>query len=168
MFSPQLNTAANLIYRLTFLRLTIFLILLLWSLGILYYLLFTQTNNILAEFFFANLYSTVCHQQSEKCISIGSAQMLVCARCAGIYFGALITGLSIFSLKSIQLNEKLLFMTLLILCSDVLFVAIGIYNYSKIISFTTGLLFGGSVYAYLMKEIETLFFIQKSISINEK
>ena len=162
MFSLRLNTAANLNYRFTFFRLTIFILLLLWSMGILYYFLFTQTYNILAEFFFANLYSTVCHQQSEKCISIGSTYMLVCARCAGIYFGALITGLSIFSLRSVQLNEKLLFITLLFLCADVLLVTIGIYNYSKIISFTTGLLFGGSVYAYLMKEIENLFFTSKN------
>jgi uncharacterized membrane protein len=86
----------------------------------------------------------------------------VCARCAGIYFGALITSLSIFALRDIQLNEKLLFMTLLFLCADVLLVATGIYNYSKIISFSTGFLFGGSVYAYLMKEIETLFFNSKN------
>ena len=88
--------------------------------------------------------------------------MLVCARCAGIYFGALITGLSIFSLRSVQLNEKLLFMTLLFLCADVLLVTIGIYNYSKIISFTSGIFFGGAVYAYLMNEIETLFFTSKN------
>jgi len=89
--------------------------------------------------------------------------MLVCARCAGIYFGALITSLSIFSLRSVRLNEKLLLMTLLFLCADVLLVTIGIYNYSKMVSFTTGLLFGGSVYAYLMKEIETLFFTSQKI-----
>jgi uncharacterized membrane protein len=93
--------------------------------------------------------------------------MLVCARCAGIYFGALVTGLGIFSLRKVQLNEKLLFITLLIVCSDVLLVAIGVYDYSKIISFTTGLLLGGSVYAYLMKEIETFFFTSKTKSINE-
>lgn len=167
MFSFQLNTAVNLNYRLIFFRLTIIIPVFLWSLGILYYFLFTQTNNLLTEFIFANLYSTVCHQQSEKCISIGSAQMLVCARCAGIYFGALVTGLGIFSLRKVQLNEKLLFITLLIVCSDVLLVAIGIYDYSKIISFSTGLLLGGSVYAYLMKEIETFFFTSKIKSINE-
>jgi len=88
--------------------------------------------------------------------------MLVCARCAGIYFGAFVIGLSIFSLRRVQLNEKLLYITLLFLCSDVLLVAIGIYNYSKIISFTTGLLFGGSVYTYLMKEIEIFFFTSKN------
>jgi uncharacterized membrane protein len=87
--------------------------------------------------------------------------MLVCARCAGIYFGALVTGLSFFSLKRFQLNAKLLFITLLILCADVLLVIIGIYTYSKTISFTTGLLFGGSVYIYLMKELENFFFTSK-------
>ena len=163
MLSLQLNTTGNPNCRLTFFRLTIFILLLLWTLGILYYFLFTQANNLLAEFFFANLYSTLCHQQSEKCISIGSAHMLVCARCAGIYFGALFTSLSILTLRSVRLNEKLLFTTLLFLCADVFLVTAGIFNYSKMISFTTGLLFGGSVYAYLMKEIETSFFTSKKI-----
>jgi hypothetical protein len=61
-------------------------------------------------------------------------------------------------LNKLKITEKLLLFVLLILCFDVLAVLIGIYNYSKIISFISGLLFGGTVYLYLMNELENFFF----------
>ena len=162
LFSLRLNTtrnySQNLNNKITLFRFTIIILLLFWCLGILYSILFSQFQNKLAEFLFANLYSTVCHQQSAKCISIGNEQILVCARCTGIYFGALITAFSVFYLNKLKITEKLLLFVLLILCFDVLAVLIGIYNYSKIISFITGLLFGGTVYLYLMNELENFFF----------
>src|ERR1019366_3025402 len=37
----------------------------------------------------AAMFRAVCHQIPERCLSIAGAPMPVCARCAGIYFGAL-------------------------------------------------------------------------------
>lgn len=88
--------------------------------------------------------------------------MLVCARCAGIYLGALISALSILPIRQIQVNENILFITLYILFTDVLFVSIGIYDYSKSISFITGLMFGGTVYLYLINELEHFLFTSKN------
>ena len=36
------------------------------------------------------LFSFVCHQQPERSLWLAGAPMAVCARCAGIYFGALL------------------------------------------------------------------------------
>lgn len=36
--------------------------------------------------------SVVCHQRAERSFSIGGSPMPVCARCAGIYLGALAVG----------------------------------------------------------------------------
>jgi uncharacterized membrane protein len=36
------------------------------------------------------LFSLVCHQQPERSLWIAGAPLAVCARCAGIYFGALL------------------------------------------------------------------------------
>ena len=166
MFSLQLNTAANyptrLNYKLTVFRLMIFTLLLFWSMGFIYPFLFAKLNNAFFEFIFTTFYSSVCHQQSEKCISIGSQQMFVCSRCAGIYFGALLSALVIFPLRQIEIKKNMLFITLLILCTDVLFVLIGIYDYSKSISFITGLIFGGTVYLYLINELEHFLFTSKN------
>jgi uncharacterized membrane protein len=140
----------------------VFTLLLFWCMGILYPFLFTHLNNAFFEFIFTNLYSTVCHQQSEKCISIGSQQILVCSRCAGVYFGALISALAFFPLMQIEKENNILLIALLILCTDVLFVSIGIYDYSKSISFITGLMFGGAVYLYLINELEHFLFTSKN------
>jgi uncharacterized membrane protein len=128
--------------------------LILWISGILYPYLFANLNNKFLEFLFAELYSTICHQDTEKCISINGAKFLVCARCTGIYCGALISALVIFSHKKIQIKEWLIFISSTIILTDVLSVLIGIYDYSKTISFITGIIFGGTVYLYFMKEIE--------------
>jgi uncharacterized membrane protein len=139
-------------------RILVFVLLALWCVGFLFPLIFAFLHNKLIEFFFTSLYSTVCHQQGEKCISFGAMQLLVCARCAGIYFGALLSALLIFSLKEIPIDENVLLVALLIFVADVLLVNLGIYQYSQTISFIAGLLFGASVYIYLMRELENFFF----------
>jgi uncharacterized membrane protein len=158
----QLNNAkiypANLFYKLTLFRLLIFLLLLLWSLGILYPVFIPFLRNMLLDFFFTQLYSTICHQESEKCISIDGVKLLVCARCTGIYSGALISAAAFFSFREIKIKAKLLFISLSIVLTDAFLVFIGIYEYSKIMSFITGLIFGGTVYLYLIYELEKFLF----------
>ncbi|MBT8378179.1 MAG: DUF2085 domain-containing protein [Ignavibacteria bacterium] len=165
MFYSQLNnTSAHPSippFKLITFRLLVFSLLFLWTIGILYPLLFNQLNNVLLEFVFKNLYSTVCHQQSEKSISFGNHQLMVCARCAGIYFGAMITAFAFFFSKRNQLNKKVLLISLAVVLVDVLLVFIGSYDYSKAFSLATGLIFGSTVYIYLMNELEQFLFNSK-------
>lgn len=42
-----------------------------------------------ARFILSKALEMVCHQKPERCLTIGGAPMLVCARCLGIYCGAL-------------------------------------------------------------------------------
>jgi uncharacterized membrane protein len=135
-------------------RLTLFTLMLIWSIGILYPMFPAENHDKFIEFLLAAVYSTVCHQQAEKCISIDGSRMLVCARCAGIYSGALFIALTAILLKKLRINNTILFTALTVLCADVLSVFIGIYDYSKIIAFTTGMFFGISIYLYLLIELE--------------
>jgi uncharacterized membrane protein len=126
----------------------------------------SSINNSLFDFLLVKIYSTVCHQESAKCISIGNSSMLVCARCAGIYFGALISGLTtlIFSVHSI--SRRVLILALIPLAIDVLFTFTGIYTYSQRLAFITGLSFGGILYLVIISEFENLF-SKKLFIINE-
>ncbi len=80
--------------------------LLIWCLGILSSVLF---NNL--KFFHVlspiinQLYSTVCHQDNGKLISINDAHFFVCARCTGIYLGILAAS-TIFIISFYLPNKK--------------------------------------------------------------
>ncbi|MCU0406550.1 MAG: DUF2085 domain-containing protein [Ignavibacteriaceae bacterium] len=91
----------------------------------------TSIDNSLSNFLLTKVYSTVCHQESAKCISIGGASMLVCARCAGIYAGALVSGL--FSLLTLvrPISTKVLILSVIPLIIDVFFTFTGVYKYSR-------------------------------------
>jgi len=92
-----------------------------------------------------------------KCISIGNASMLVCSRCAGIYFGAFTAGLLGLLLIVPSISRRVLLLSTIPLAIDVLFVLTGVYTYSQGIAFATGLVFGGVVYLFLLNELENLF-----------
>jgi uncharacterized membrane protein len=47
--------------------------------------------------------SLVCHQLPERSYHLWTAQMPVCARCAGIYFGAVLGALGAWTLRSFPL-----------------------------------------------------------------
>jgi len=116
--------------------------------------------------FLSRVYSSVCHQESAKCISIGGASMLVCVRCAGIYFGSFTTGLLSLLLIVPSISRRVLLFSAIPLAMDVLFVLTGVYTYSQGIAFVTGLVFGGVVYLFLLNELENLF-SNKSFKGNE-
>lgn len=83
--------------------------------------------------------------------------MLVCARCAGIYFGILLTVLlTLFNKIRFKSNKVLLSATLPLL-TDVSFTFAGIYDYSQFLALSTGLIMGSGVYLFLICEIENLF-----------
>ena len=139
--------------------------LMIWTIGFIQPALLTQ-NNSLTDYFLTRIYSRVCHQESSKCIMIASENMLVCARCTGIYLGALGTSL-LFVIHSIPtLRIKVLLIASLPLLLDVCCTSMGVYKYSQIIAVITGLAFGGIVYLFLISELEN-FFLNKSIKRNE-
>lgn len=137
-------------------RLLLIFFLCIWIFGFLHQTLATIDNSI-SNFLLSKIYSNVCHQESAKCISIGSASMLVCARCAGIYLGAFIAGLSSLLIITPLINRKVLILAALPLMIDVLFTFIGVYAYSKSVAFVTGFTFGGVAYFMFLSELENLF-----------
>jgi hypothetical protein len=64
-------------------------------------------------------------------------------------------------------SKKLLLISIIPLLIDVLLVSLGIYSYSKIISFITGMVFGSIIYLFILTEIEKLILEQISDSLNE-
>jgi len=83
--------------------------------------------------------------------------MLVCSRCAGIYFGSFTAGLLSLLLIVPSISRRVLILSAIPLGMDVLFVLTGVYTYSQGIAFATGLVFGGVVYLFLLNELENLF-----------
>jgi len=105
----------------------------------------------------SRVYSNICHQENVKCISIGNASMLVCSRCAGIYFGAFSTGLLSLLIIVPSISRRVLILSAMPLAIDLFFTFTGVYTYSQRIAFATGLVFGGVVYLFLLNELENLF-----------
>ena len=137
----------------------IFSLLLIWCLGI-FSQYFAQSNeSILVLYpFIKKSYSLVCHQETGKLIYFGSAATTVCARCTGIYLGLLLASLiSIFkTIKNIP-DTKYIVVFALPMIIDVILYSIGIYSYSKVIAFSTGLLFGSAGFLYFYKSVNDLF-----------
>jgi len=122
--------------------------------------LVSTIDNALINFLITKLYSTVCHQENMKCISIDNKSMLVCARCTGIYFGALIAAISSLVLLRQLTNKRLLLFSIIPLLTDVFLVSLGIYSYSKSLAFITGIISGCIIYLFILAEIEKLILKQ--------
>ncbi len=140
-------------------KLVIVSLVLIWCAGIFFEWIIPLNNKfILILPFLHKAYSPVCHQIKTKLITDGTYETLVCARCAGIYLGSLII---CFALIFINLEKKLSIKPLLIfsapMIADVLLYSIGIYNYSKLIAFSTGLLFGSAGFLYLYNGLRQFF-----------
>jgi len=95
-------------------------------------------------------YSLVCHQDPDKLISSGIYTAKVCARCTGIYTGAV---LSIAMLVFIDLKKTIkinyLLAASLPILLDILLYNLNIYVYSKLIAFVSGILFGSAGFFYI-------------------
>ena len=83
--------------------------------------------------------------------------MLVCARCVGIYFGALSAGLLGLFYAIPLLSTRVLLVSTLPLIADVILTFSRVYSYSQLTAFTTGLIFGSVLYLFLLNELEYLF-----------
>lgn len=160
MLLTEVNNSTEQIFeqrtKIILLRFILLSILSFWIIGFLLPTI-TSTNNTLPGFLLSRVYSTICHQENVKCIAIGNALMLVCSRCTGIYFGALTAGLLSLLFVVPSISRRVLLLSTIPLAIDVLFVLTGIYTYSQGIAFTTGLVFGGAVYLFLLNELENLF-----------
>jgi uncharacterized membrane protein len=107
-------------------------------------------------------YSSVCHQIGYKTIQINGINFLVCARCSGIYFGGLIASvIFLFSSKSHTLKINYLFIAAIPMLTDVLLYSLGVYEYSKIIALSSGLLFGFVSISILLLIIENYLLKEK-------
>jgi uncharacterized membrane protein len=134
-------------------RIFILLLLASWMVGFLLPLIISIENPFI-NYVLKRFYSTVCHQEGFKCISIGQATMLVCARCAGIYFGAFITSISSLFIIVPFISKKLLMISILPLMMDVFLTTSGVYTYSQFLSFVTGIIFGMVIYLFTILELE--------------
>lgn len=114
-------------------------------------------NNLFYQFL-KLCYSHVCHQSEEASFHINGNHVLVCARCSGIYIGALLVGVSIIF---IRINLKLSLKPLLFLSAPLIFDAIAvrlnIYSYSKLNAFITGFLFGSIIIIYIFEVVINSF-----------
>ena len=100
-------------------------------------------------------YSVVCHQSESSKISYGGSYLLVCARCVGIYLGALLSAIILlFNFLKLKFNLIPLIIFSAPLIFDAVAVRLRIYSYSKTIAFTTGLLCGAIVFIYILDAIE--------------
>ena len=136
-----------------------FFLLLFWSAGFLFPVLSPPfTGKPIVNQLLNYNYSIVCHQSESSEINFGSAHLLVCARCTGIYLGALFIAVlmlfNFFKLK-FSLMPLLIFSAPLII--DAFAVRLNFYAYSKTIAFITGLLFGAIVLIYILETIVNSF-----------
>lgn len=137
-------------------RLILFLGLLIWSAFIFFPCI--SLRNPIAYLIADQIYSTVCHQDPFKSFHCDNNFLFVCARCLGIYLGALtLSGLLLFSKKIFKLNLLPLIIAAIPMSADVVLVQLSIYEYSLIISFITGVLLGSTVFLYILSVIENSF-----------
>ncbi len=141
--------------RLKFLfRFLIFILTLIWFTGLVSPCI---NNNYLHSIYpYLKLgYSTVCHQNVHKSFACNDGMFLVCARCTGIYFGVLITSLIVLiPIIKIKIKTRYLIVFSFPMLADVIFYSLGLYEYSKIIAAITGVLFGSTVFLYILDAIE--------------
>ncbi|MGE5497682.1 MAG: DUF2085 domain-containing protein [Syntrophothermus sp.] len=138
----------------------LFLLLLLWNLGIFSEFLISRISGLNSLLPFLSIgYSNVCHQSAWKTIGSGAFHTLVCSRCSGIYAGALVLSLLAVFMRGrfFLTNTRLLALMMLPLLADVIFYNSGLYNYSKTAAFLTGFLSGSGVFLYILGAFFTMF-----------
>jgi uncharacterized membrane protein len=130
-----------------------------WSSGIFYRVLLSgNISKIVPGIFLDRIYSLVCHQDPAKSIFISGNKLQVCARCTGIYIGGLIFSVIALIFSRITPRSKIwLLLSLVPMAADVILYSVGIYDYSKWIAFTTGLILGSASILYIFTGIEDYF-----------
>ena len=138
--------------------LILFFLILIWFLGI-FIEWFTKIDEhfVLVFPYLQKTYSLVCHQEKNKLLLFGGAETLTCARCTGIYLGLLLSSfIVLIKLSKWKLHINILLIAAAPMMVDVLFTSLNIYNYSKFIAFSTGLLLGSTGFFYLYAGLNDL------------
>jgi uncharacterized membrane protein len=137
-------------------RFVIFISILIWCSGFTIKVFTNDSGFSIASAPIFNLfYDNVCHQDESKIISFNGFSFLVCARCSGIYFGALLS--SIFLLISFKKREvplKIFSIVSIVLFADVILNNFLLSSYNKISAFTTGLFFGSVCFLIVIHQLE--------------
>lgn len=98
------------------------------------------------------LFSNVCHLQQNKLFLINDIPTILCSRCTGIYFGALLTSCFLLFIDlRITFNFKLILFFSVPTILDITLYNLNIYNYYFPISFLAGIFLGifGFYYFYI-------------------
>lgn len=151
-----INTNPGRIFKPAFtsylLKVIFALLLLLWCAGIFYSFLAANNINHFVSTFLKHSYSIVCHQAEHKLIYLEGSATFLCARCTGIYVGALFMAVSLLMINlRTNISLKPLIITSSIILLDVIFVSAHLYNYTSWIAFTSGFLFGAVIYIYVLQ-----------------
>lgn len=160
MNSIILNTTSGKSFNPTItsylLKVSFALLLLFWCAGIFYQFLAADNINYIVSTFLKHTYSIVCHQTEHKLISLDGSSTYLCARCTGIYVGALFMAVSLLMINiKINLSLKPLIITSSIILFDVIFVNVHLCKYRSWIAFTSGFLFGAIIYIYVFNVLVT-------------
>lgn len=147
-----------------FVRFSLFIITLLWFSGIFLLFLSELWPSLLTYYPAVNmLYSRVCHQIPHKLLHIHNSTTLLCARCTGIYAGAMIGSIIILlNLLKFRISTLVLFLSGLPLIFDVILYSAGFYKYSHYLAFFTGTLFGTIAFFYIFQGLNLLYSELKS------
>ncbi len=138
-----------------FFRMLLFILIFVWCLGFLSPVFFNELNYLVITYpFTKRIYSLVCHQIASKSFNINGVNLLVCARCTGIYTGALFASLISFFYSFKIKNINLFLYSIIFIALDVFFTTAGIYHYSKLLAFSTGIFFGSVSFLYILNVIE--------------
>ena len=149
--------------RKIYFRIFVFLLISLWCVGFsLKSLSGGAALSIVSSPVLNLFYHNVCHQEDQKLIIINGFPLLVCARCTGIYLGALIASVVILiSLRNIKVSNILFKFALVILGADVIINNLFLTNYSKLTAFFTGLFFGAVCFFIAISIIENYILTKK-------
>ncbi len=150
--------------KFTAVKILLFFLLLIWFLGITFPLVSPNFSGKLVITQILNYaYSLVCNQTNSDLLHVNNNHLLVCTRCTGLYFGALIF-IILLMVKPFKVNRGLkpffFFSTPLIV--DAIAIRLGIYNYSAAFTFVTGFMFGAITIIYIINTIENSFLIPEN------
>lgn len=142
--------------KLLNLKLFFILLIFLWTLGIFSPCLIKR-ENLLTYHILKMVYSPVCHQNPERSFSCNHLYLMVCARCTGIYFGALVVSLLNLLPVSVSISKKFLLYSAIPMLIDIISINLGFYHYNKVIAFVTGNIFGASVFIFIFEVVKDYF-----------
>jgi uncharacterized membrane protein len=145
------------------LRLFFFFILSLWMILIFHEFIFPAKSIFsIIGIYVDKSTSLICHQEPGKLLSLGNMHSSVCARCSGIYSGAFAASMLLLIDIHPRINNKHLFLSLILLSLDVFLVNAGVYNYLKTTAYISGIILGCVSFFYLYESVLNLLSQRKT------